>query len=114
MSETTTPTITIPKLTLAEARKIARDRVWSWGDSECTAAVAWRTVATVRRTRVTPPGWYYEAHDDAWASECPELIGAVRRIAQRDLEYIATCPDTPKNRQLAADIREAVGLDEAA
>ena len=66
-------------MTLAQAYEEARSRAWMYDD--CTAGRAWAAMAVRRRSRILLPWCYYEAMDDAQASDDPSLIEAVRLIA---------------------------------
>ena len=106
-------------VSLAEAYSIAKDRAWSWGGDDCTAAWAWEGVAVRRRTCVTDPAAYSEAMADLDASDDEAAVAqarlAVQTIARADVARVRRAADTPRNRRtLAALIRAARLTDEVA
>ena len=93
---------------LKEAYREARERAENYAGFGCDAEEAWAVLA--RRTkRSTPPLWsIIECLQDARASEDPDLIEAVEKIAARAINRLYTV-DTPNSHRKADDILEVFG-----
>ena len=76
---------------IAAAYREARERAANYGADlggeieDCEAAAAWARLATRPRTRTAPPWAFADAIEDARASEDPDLITAVEKIAAHQI-----------------------------
>ena len=94
-------------MTLTEAYAEARERAETYDGEDCIAAHAWTNVARRRRTRTTHWSDFYEALDDAHASEDADLVLAVQTIAASQIAYCERFK-TAKAQRIADNIRQAV------
>ena len=102
------------EMTVAQARKVAKDRAWSYGDDGSTAEWGWKNIARAQRRHYMSPGAFAEAYDDAASQDNDELVAAVQRLARHQIDRIKKNIDErgpwEKGEQLAKETAQAAGL----
>lgn len=93
---------------LREALVEAQERANNYAGFGCEAEDAWAALARQTK-RSTPPLWAFtDTLEDARASEDPDLIEAVEKIAAHTINRLYTV-DTPAAHKKADEILEVFG-----
>ena len=94
-------------MNLSQAYAAAKSRAWCYGGEDCTAYWAWSQVAKRRRSRVTHWDCFFEAMQDAIASEDSELILAIEKIVDSQASRCEKI-GTPKAIRIANNLRNSI------